>query len=229
MFCVVQSERDCGLLEAWISQIYLRYARDLSSGVLELSEVVEQIVCEVERRDPAELLAGVAGDNFVGFLRELVPQTAEYACFFNACEWLEEVILSGGWGPRVLLIMLCFGDTGQVVVTLCNWLMAMGYLDCSFTRIFDLMMQGAVQMFQIAHGLDADGIVAGETLRAINVGPEDWLQSVIVAMEWECWLNCDRGDCHVWVNLTDFYTHVVDFDRVVFSTWSIIGLRDLEV
>jgi murein L,D-transpeptidase YcbB/YkuD len=49
------------------------------------------------------------------------------------------------------------------------------------------------------------------------------MHSVLVAMERERWMNIPRGDRHIWVNLTDFHANIVDFDRVTFSTRSVIG------
>ncbi len=52
---------------------------------------------------------------------------------------------------------------------------------------------------------------------------EERLQSVVVAMERERWLNRPRGDRHVLVNLADYHARIVDFGKVTFRTRSIIG------
>jgi murein L,D-transpeptidase YcbB/YkuD len=65
-------------------------------------------------------------------------------------------------------------------------------------------------------------------LEQINIAPEERLKSVLVAMERERWLNIDRGDRHVWVNLTDFTAKIVDHDIVTFETRSVIGARDTD-
>jgi murein L,D-transpeptidase YcbB/YkuD len=136
---------------------------------------------------------------------------------------LEEMILTGGWGPAVTAGSLAPGAEGAQVVALRNRLMNMGYLDRSVTRSYDDAMVQAVQAFQLAHGTTADGVAGAATLSAINVSAVSRLEQVLVAMERERWMNIERGDRHVWVNLTDFHATVVDFDRATFSTRSVIG------
>jgi murein L,D-transpeptidase YcbB/YkuD len=101
--------------------------------------------------------------------------------------------------------------------------MIMGFLDRSATQVYDTSIQAAVQRFQLAHGLSADGEAGQGTISEINKSVEDRLQSVIVAMERERWLNRPRGERHVWVNLTDFTARIVDNDAVTFETRSVIG------
>ena len=115
------------------------------------------------------------------------------------------------------------GDQGSDVVRLRDRLIAMEYLECSASHIFDASMQKAVETFQTDHGLAVDGIVGGKTLEELNASPQDRLGSVIVAMERERWTNFDRGDRHVWVNLTDFHAKIIVDGEVYFQTKSVIG------
>ncbi|MEC8042162.1 MAG: L,D-transpeptidase family protein, partial [Pseudomonadota bacterium] len=61
------------------------------------------------------------------------------------------------------------------------------------------------------------------TLKELNVSAETRLQSVIVAMERERWTNFERGERHIWVNLTDYTAKIVDDGKVTFRTRSVIG------
>jgi murein L,D-transpeptidase YcbB/YkuD len=87
-------------------------------------------------------------------------------------------------------------------------------------------MQKAVQKFQGDHGLAQDGVVGKGTLEEINTSVQERLQSVIVAMERERWLNKDRGKRHIEVNLTDFTAKIIDNGKTTFETRSVIGARD---
>ena len=57
----------------------------------------------------------------------------------------------------------------------------------------------------------------------INKSVETRLQSVIVAMERERWLNKERGARHVLVNIPAFTASVVDNGQVTFETRSVVG------
>jgi murein L,D-transpeptidase YcbB/YkuD len=99
----------------------------------------------------------------------------------------------------------------------------MGFLRRSASQTYDETLQSAVQQFQAAHGLETDGVAGPSTIKAINTPVPSRLQSVLVAMERERWLNMERGKRHVLVNLTDFTARIVDNDRVTFSTRAVVG------
>ncbi len=224
-FEAVESERDRALLEAQVTKTFLQYARDISSGVLEPRQIDRGIVRELPRPDPKELLQEFAASAPVSFIRNLAPAAPEYARLFRARQDLERVIAEGGWGPRVPEARFTPGTSGDAVVALRNRLIAMGYMQRSATASYDSALQAAVMQFQINHGLDADGIAGPATIRAINTPPEERLKSVIVAMERERWLNIPRGERHIWVNLTDFSSQIIDNDQVTFETISVIGAQ----
>jgi murein L,D-transpeptidase YcbB/YkuD len=219
----VGSERERGLLEARTSLTLVRYARDIGSGLLEPGRIIEQIVRTLPRPDSAALMRGLVRAEPVAFLRSLAPRSPEYVRLHRAKFELEQVIARGGWGPRVPAGSLRPGDSGPQVVALRNRLIEMGWLARVATARYDGAIQRAVQAFQIAHGLEPDGIANQATINALNVAPEERLKPVIVALERERWLNIPRGDRHIWVNLTDFKARIMDFDRVTFETRSVVG------
>lgn len=222
-FDTVTSERDRGALEAQMTLTFLRFATDLHSGVLEPSRLDSDIVRKLPRPDPEKLLTEFATAPAAGFIRNLAPTAPEYARLFRAKRDLELAIANGGWGPQVPQARFAPGTSGDAVVALRNRLIAMGYLERSAVASYDSVLQTAVQRFQVNHGIDPDGIAGASTIRALNVSPQERLQSVIVAMERERWMNIPRGDRHIWVNLTDFYARIVDNDIVTFETKAIVG------
>ena len=227
-FGAVESERDRGLAEARASLAFLQYARDISSGVLEPRAIVSQIVRELPRPDTLQLMRDFAAAEPVGFIRNLAPHAPEYARLLHAKRRLEEQMAQGGWGPQVTGTPRP-GETGESVIGLRNRLIAMGYMPRVATARYDGVMQRAVQQFQIAHGIESDGIAGRETLAALNVEPEERRRAIIVALERERWLNIERGERHIWVNLTDFYARIVDGDRVTLETRAVIGAQQSDM
>lgn len=220
----VRSTRDLGLVEARLSKTYLRYARDVQSGILVPSSVDDGIKRKVEYRPRRSYLTGlIEADNPAAYMRSLPPATGEYRALMKEKLRLEHLIASGGWGPGVPGGKLKPGQSGEAVVALRNRLIAMGYLKRSATASYDSEIEKAVQRFQLEHGLEPDGVAGDGTIAELNVGPEARLKSVIVAMERERWLNHDRGDPHILVNQTDFTAKIVVHGAVTFETRSVIG------
>ena len=218
------STAEQGRMDVELSRIFLSYASDVHGGILDPGATISAIKREAPELDGAQLLADLAATNApAALLRGLAPSSPEYVRLMRQKLILEEVILSGGWGSRVRASALAPGDQGPQVIELRNRLMSMGYLDRSVAQSYDEAMTRAVQDFQTAHGFTPDGVASAGTMDAINVSVARRLEQVLVAMERERWLNVDRGDRHIWVNLTDFHANVIDFDRITFQTRSVIG------
>ncbi len=222
----VDSEDARGALEARMSRVFVQYASDISTGVLTPRDVAPNILREVERPSAETLLQQlVRAETPARFLRDLVPERPEYARLFRTRQQLVARLEAGGWGPPVHAETLRPGDTGDAVVALRNRLIRMGHLERSVSRSYDLTLQLAVRRFQERHGLDADGVAGRRTLEAINQSPRERLIAVSAAMERERWLNRDLGDRHIWVNLTDFATRIVDHGGITLQTRSVVGHR----
>lgn len=217
------SEAEKGRMDVELSRIYLDYARSIQTGVLTPGRVVPAIKREVPLRSRMSLLTSFAQSNPGAFLRSLPPSSPEYARLLREKLRLEEALGHGAWGPQVPGQRLDPGATGAGVVALRNRLIAMGYLAPTATQSYDGAVQAAVQRAQAAFGLSADGVAGPETIAALNVGPDERLKSVIVALERERWMNRPRGQRHIWVNLTDFTAAIMDDDRASFVTRTVVG------
>lgn len=219
----VRTTRDLGNAEVTLSRLFVKYARDVQSGILTPARVDSGIKRKVEPREPAQYLRDISQSEPLAYLRKLPPNTAEYRALMKEKLRLERLVASGGWGNTVPVGKLQPGSTGQNVIALRNRLIAMGYLNRSAARSYDRAMEDAVQSFQIAHGLESDGVAGEGTIRELNVSAKDRLKSVVVAMERERWLNREMGERHILVNQTDFTAKIVDKGRVTFRTRSVIG------
>jgi len=219
----VRTPRDLGKVEVEMSRVFLRLARDVQTGILVPTEIDEGMRREVLYRDRASNLVDFTKSNPRSFFRALAPKSSEYSRLMKERNQLENLLAKGGWGPKVQSKSLKPGDSGNSVIALRNRLTAMGFLKRSSSKIYDTKMELAVQSFQNAHGLVADGAAGAGTIQELNKSVEDRLKSVMVAMERERWLNMPRGKRHVLVNLTDFAARIIDDDKVTFKTRAVVG------
>ena len=219
----VQTTRDLGRAEVAMSRALVNYAADLQTGLLEPRRIDEGIVRKKHQPDFASYLAGIRDQAPVAFLRSLAPQNPQYQALLREKMRLEALQAAGGWGPTVSAKKLERGDQGGAVIALRNRLIEMGYLERSASLRYDTALEGAVQKFQAAHGLEADGVAGAGTIAEINKPVSARLKSVLVAMERERWLTPDRGERHILVNQTDFTAKIIDNGEVTFQTRSVIG------
>ncbi len=218
-----RTPRDMGMLEVAISTTFLKLSQDMQTGTLIPSQVDSGIKRQVPYRARASYLSNFVQSNPGGFFRALSPKTNEYARLMKEKIKLEKELAQGGWGQKVPVKSLKPGAAGNSVVILRNRLMAMGYLRRSSSQSYDAAMQKAVQQFQLAHGLNPDGVAGAGTMIEVNQPVQSRLQSVIVALERERWFNQERGARHVLVNLTDFSARIIDNDKISFETRAVVG------
>lgn len=215
-----------GRLEVELSRLFLQYARDVQTGMLVPSRVDSNIHRQVPYRSRLSTIQAFVQSNPAAFLRSLPPSSPEYTRLMREKIEMERLLADGGWGPVVPgNSKLERGSSGQRVVALRNRMITMGFLQRTNTQTYDDTIFGAVQRFQQAHGLAIDGTAGPGTLTEINTSVAQRLQSIIVAMERERWINRPKGRRHVWVNLADFTAKIIDNDVVTFSTRSVIGAR----
>ncbi|MGC1503696.1 MAG: L,D-transpeptidase family protein [Sulfitobacter sp.] len=223
MLASVRTARDRGMAEVEMSRVFLKYARDIQTGMLTPRSIDPAMVRDIPYRDRGAYLTGLSAAKPAAFFRALPPTSMEYNALIKEKVAMERLLGAGGWGPTVPANSLKPGESGNAVIALRNRLIAMDYLERTNTREYDANMQAAVQQFQIAHGLNDDGVVGNATMNQINIGVEKRLQSVIVALERERWFNTERGKRHILVNLPDFSAKIMDDDNLTFYTRSVIG------
>ncbi|MFK7882448.1 murein L,D-transpeptidase [Roseobacter sp.] len=221
-----RTPRELGQVEVEISRVFLQFARDLQTGALIPSRVDKAIVRNVPYRDRTSYLVNFVKSSPKGFFRALAPNTPEYTGLMKEKLRLERLLARGGWGPTVPTNTLKPDASGASVVALRDRLVRMGFMKRNAGPSYDGKMTAAVQEFQRVHGLAQDGVAGPGTIAEINTSVEKRLQSVIVAMERERWLNQNRGRRHVEVNLTDFSAKIIDNGKVTFETRSVIGHRE---
>ncbi|WP_370232333.1 murein L,D-transpeptidase [Cognatishimia sp.] len=223
-----RTKRDLGLVEVKISETFLDYARDVQTGILIPSRIDDGLVRKVPYRDREAYLANFEQSDPEKFIKTLAPNTPEYTRLRKEKLLLERQIARGGWGAPIRAKKLEPGDAGGAVVQLRDRLIRMGYLSRRVSTKFDADLQTAVQNFQAAHGLTADGVAGQSTIAELNIPAQERLKSIMVSMERERWTNMPKGDRHVMVNLTDFSAKIIDDGKVTFESRTVVGHRDTD-
>lgn len=233
---------EAGSLELALTRLYLAYARDLASGLLEPRSVSREIDIAPPRPDPAALLSrAAAAPDVAAFLAGLTPAGDGYRRLLALYRELREIARAGGWGAPVADgPTLRLGDRGPRVEQVRARLLAMGDLPLAEQvaanevitdarpaladpRQFDTALEAAVRRFQARHGLNTDGAVGPMTLAALNVTADERAEQVAVNLERLRWLNRDLGFRHVVINTAAFTMTLYEGGAPRFQTRTVVG------
>jgi murein L,D-transpeptidase YcbB/YkuD len=237
-------------IESALTNLFLTYARDLSSGLLEPSLISRDIDIRPLRPDPATLLGSLAAaSDTAAFLQTLAPAGPEYPRLSKLYSELRVIAATGDWGPLVAAGgTMRLGDRGPRVAALRARLMAMGDLtpvvssETEQPRVasndvvtdaipvrtdtaayFDDVLEVAVRKFQARHGLNIDGTVGPATLGAVNTSAAERAAQAAVNMERLRWFRIEPEGRHVIVNIADFSMRLIENGVERFKTRTVVG------
>jgi L,D-transpeptidase YcbB len=156
----------------------------------------------------------------------LEPLHKEYQNLKTLLATYQQIQSQGGW-PAIDLKgkkKLKSGDTLTAVVNLKKRLHISGELNTKNTdSVFDFSTEEAVKKFQIRHGLDDDGIVAGSTLEELNITPEERIKQIEINMERWRWVPEKISDQYILVNIPEYVLHVYEKEKEVWNMRVIVG------
>ncbi|QOJ32652.1 MAG: L,D-transpeptidase family protein [Gammaproteobacteria bacterium] len=148
-----------------------------------------------------------------GLLPEaLRPASADYARLREALRRYRAIRDSGGWPTLPAGEGLRAGQRDPRVATLRERLRRSGDFDSEVGAdpwFFDAALDGALRRFQQRVGLPASGILDEATRAAANVGIDERIGQLAVALERWRWLPRQPGEEHVWVNIVTGTLEVV--------------------
>ena len=145
----------------------------------------------------------------------------------KAAERYAEIVAAGGWPTNIVPLRL--GSKGLAVARLRKRLSVEGDLDASAAldgptaEVWDDGLTEAVKRFQARMGLRQTGVVAGATLKAINIPAETRLTQLHASADRLSALNFSFGDRYVVVNLPSTSVEAVENGHVVHRYVAIVG------
>jgi murein L,D-transpeptidase YcbB/YkuD len=217
----VVAERDLLLTDA-----FLRYARDVSSGRLPPKQVEPDWGIAAMRLDPVEILirATESPETFATVLASLPPPAAGYRRLVEARRHYQRIAAATGWPAVPPGRTLRPGDRDDRVPVLRRRLEAEDDRRAPGSGAdYDAPLEAAVRSFQSRHGLVVDGIVGPATLGALNVPAAERLQQIGLNLERWRWLPRDLGRRYLAVNAADATLGVVVESRTVLASRVVVG------
>ncbi|TGE28387.1 L,D-transpeptidase family protein [Hymenobacter metallicola] len=175
---------------------------------------------------------------------EFEPLHPEYDRLKKALADYRALQRNGGWPSLPATTKLKPGDTSPVVAVLRKRLLGTGAATepaaspttttpvqatanttpaAAPAERYEGELVQAVKQFQGLNGLKADGIVSGETLKALNVPLSARIDQIILNMERWRWIPKKFEPSYLLVNIPDYKLHVIENNREVFDMRVIVG------
>jgi len=144
----------------------------------------------------------------------------------KASEHYGAIVDAGGWPTDI--VALHPGDKGREVARLRKRLAIEGDLDAFHAsgQAWDSELTAAVKRFQTRMGLKETGIVAGATLKAMNVPAKVRFKELASSADRLAGANFEFGDRYVVVNLPSTAVEAVENGRVAHRYVAIVGDPD---
>jgi murein L,D-transpeptidase YcbB/YkuD len=157
------------------------------------------------------------GDSRLAVRRSTTPVLSQetVAATEQAIERHRQLAASGGWG-QVPNQSMKIGARGRAVVALRQRLMASGDLDSAAgnSDVFDSYVEAGVRRFQARHGLGETGVVAQQTLAALNVSADYRLRQLETNLVRLRTLAGNLGSRYVTANIPAAMVETVENGRI---------------
>jgi murein L,D-transpeptidase YcbB/YkuD len=222
---------EAGVLDVWLTYLYMKYASDLADGLSDLAHADPAWQIEPERVDPLEYLEdALAKERVAKSLNELTPSHEEYRSMRTVLADYRQQAQQGGWPQVPAKLRLKPGQRHAGVRALAQRLAASGDYTGSIpaggAAPYDDSLQDAVRRFQRRHGLDDNAVVTPAVVAELNVPIEERIRSLELNLERWRWLPRDPGPRHILVNVPEMRLEVRENGRVPLAMRVIVGKRD---
>ncbi len=206
-----------------------RLLRDLTGGVLNPTRVDPEIKRQPVRTAVVPLLARFeAAADPAAVLAGAGPDHPAYLALQQALSGPADLVVPQGL-PRIATGVWRPGQRAAAIADLRTRLAAVGFAaDAPDATLYDDALARAVADYQRAAGLPDDGVAGPRTIAALNgdggTGQDARQRAILVAMERMRWMASEDLDSrHVWVNIPEFSTTIVEDGAEVFRTRSVMG------
>ncbi len=214
-------------LDLVLTDAFLIYGSHLVAGRINPQRIDPQWFVSRREADLVQVLEDALRSAEIGkALKSLLPLHAGYERLRTALTLYRTIAAKGGWpsvpeGPQ-----LQKGDQNDQIAILRQRLAAEGFIEgpaSSASPLFDDQLDVALKKFQTQNGLEPDGILGKQTIKALNISAEARIRQIIVNMERWRWLPQDLGSRYILVNIAGFYLDVVENQKPIMDMRVVTG------
>jgi len=202
----------------------LDHARAVHAGRLDTADFQDDWGLKPPPYDPLPGFAdAVRRDRLAAWIAALPPPYAGYDGLVKGLATYRAIAAAGGWQTLEAGPDLTLGAKGPRVLALRQRLAAEDKDVVATGDTFDAALLEDVQRAQRRYGLNPAGVVAGQTLAALNVPADERVRQIMANLERWRWLPQELPRDRIQVNIAAAVLTVFDGDTPVMSMRAVTG------
>ena len=214
-------------LELALSDAYLKYCEQLSTGRLKPYNADNEWHIRGPIFDAADVLDTLSERaRLKQIFNSLRPASEQYLQLKETLGRYREIAAQGSWPQIPAAAEIKAGMRDQVAIVLRNRLRISNDFRGEMQAdpyYFDSALDKALRRFQRRHGLRADGILNKTTRDSLNIGVDQRIQQIKIALERWRWLPADLGERFVWVSPVGASVSMMKRGNEVLAMRAIVG------
>ncbi len=214
-------------LDLLLTDAFLIYGSHLIAGRINPERIDPQWFVSRREADLVKVIEkALSSAEFEKALQSLLPLHAGYERLRKTLALYRKIAANGGWPSVAADLRVKKGDLGDQVSILRQRLASEGFIEkptSAPSPLFDDELEQALKKFQIQNGLEPDGVLGRQTIKALNITAEERIRQIIVNLERWRWLPQDLGSRYILVNIAGFYLDVIENQKPVMDMRVVAG------
>lgn len=179
------------------------------------------------------LVTAINEGTLIDVLERSKPQFPWYKSLLTALKKYQEIVGNGGWESLPVFKTIKPEENNNSMIPQIRQRLAIegDYRDCPEVidiKDYDSCLLNAVLIFQMRHGLDAEGYIGKLTQKALNQNAQEKVEQIKLNINRMKWLKRDKERYHIVVNIPAFKMYVYDDHKQIQSMKVITGKKGHE-
>ncbi len=218
-------------LEILLADAVLKYSNHMKHGVLNPVKMFgDRYALPYPKAEDIDVFLALKQQNIFKYLQDIQPKADRYVKLQTALRNLTAVEEIKWNKIKPIGRKLRIGDKSPLLKDVVNRLVALNYIDTNKVKIFhndkmDALISKAIWHFQQSQGLIPDGVPGNETIEKLNIPLKVYIEKIKLNLERFRWNNYTAQNRYLYVNIPDFYLHLMDGQKEQFAIRVCTGRR----
>ena len=171
-----------------------------------------------------QFIAAINGYQLSAFLSGLPPQTHLYQLIKDALITYTGFVENGGWEALSFSSTIHPKDEAPLAPQIRKRLITEGYkIENNNSKFYDEQLVEQVKNFQKNNGLNHDGVIGKNTIKAFNETAESKVNKLRASLERSRWVDIGEVDEFIVVNIAHYHLYYIDHKEAAYTSKVMVG------